>query len=402
MNQPSATPSNRKGRLLLGALGLTLTFGGISSKINNDLTLENNSLDREVKHQEHTIAEKTSEVSKLSGQRDNLTAEKTQLSHQVLSLGTELAERKLKVADLDQKLLATNASLEKTRSELDASSGREKDLTGKLELAARRESTLRADLTAGVEREGGLKNTIASLERARTDLNSALEMRGAELAEARKREDSIKTDLNARLGELKLGQARETMLKGEVLAGIQREQSAKSSLGALEKEKADMAAAMKSKADEIAKLDKGLGDLNKAFADAQSTKDALLKTNETLGKEKLELMGARDILQKQISELSEKIKALSDQNKGQQSTLQSLQKEKDIVADQFKIVKSEVEAIARQRDSIKGERDQFQGACNELMGKLQQLTEKMKGLEKDFTSLDSLRSEATSLINARP
>ncbi len=402
MNQPSATPSNRKGRLLLGALGLTLTFGGISSKINNDLTLENNSLDREVKHQEHTIAEKTSEVSKLSGQRDNLTAEKTQLSHQVLSLGTELAERKLKVADLDQKLLATNASLEKTRSELDASSGREKDLTGKLELAARRESTLRADLTAGVEREGGLKNTIASLERARTDLNSALEMRGAELAEARKREDSIKTDLNARLGELKLGQARETMLKGEVLAGIQREQSAKSSLGALEKEKADMAAAMKSKADEIAKLDKGLGDLNKAFADAQSTKDALLKTNETLGKEKLELMGARDILQKQISELSEKIKALSDQNKGQQSTLQSLQKEKDIVADQFKIVKSEVEAIARQRDSIKGERDQFQGACNELMGKLQQLTEKMKGLEKDFTSLDSLRSEASSLINARP
>jgi chromosome segregation ATPase len=245
-----------------------------------------------------------------------------------------------------------------------------------------------------------LKNTIASLEKARTDLNGALEMRSTELAEARKREDTIKAELSTRMGDLKLGQERETMLKGEVLAGIQREQTIKTTLSGLEKEKADMAATMKTKADEIAKLDKGLGDLNKAFADAQATKDALLKTNETLGKEKLELMTARDTLQKQINELGEKIKALTDQNKGQQGTLQSLQREKDVLAQQFKTVRTEIDAMAHQRDSLKGERDQFQGACNELMAKLQQLTEKVKNLEKDFISLNEVRAEAASFVSA--
>ena len=151
---------------------------------------------------------------------------------------------------------------------------------------------------------------------------------------------------------------------------------------------------------QIAKLDKGLGELNKAFADAQSTKDALLKTNETLGKEKLELMTARDTLQKQINELGEKIKALTDQNKGQQGTLQSLQQEKNVLAQQFKTVKTEIDAMAHQRDSLKGERDQFQGACNELMAKLQQLTEKVKNLEKDFISLNDVRAEAAGFVSA--
>ena len=80
MNQPSESPSNRKGRLLLGALGLSLTFGGISSKINNDLTTENNSLERNVHAKAATIAEKTAEIGKLSGERETLTAQTKQLN----------------------------------------------------------------------------------------------------------------------------------------------------------------------------------------------------------------------------------------------------------------------------------------------------------------------------------
>ena len=94
------------------------------------------------------------------------------------------------------------------------------------------------------------------------------------------------------------------------------------------------------------------------------------------------------------------IKALTDQNKGQQGTLQSLQQEKNVLAQQFKTVKTEIDAMAHQRDSLKGERDQFQGACNELMAKLQQLTEKVKNLEKDFISLNDVRAEAAGFVSA--
>jgi len=397
--------SNKSGRLLLGALGASLVFGGVSSSINNDLSLKNNSLALNVEHQEKTIVARngeittlTSEGKRLEQERAGLEKETKELGHQVVVLTTDLTERKLQMAELDQKLVATTAILEKTKGELDASTGREKDLGGKLELAGRREAVLKMDLSAGMERETGLKNTIASLEKARTDLNGALEARGTELVEAKKREDGVKAELLARLGDLKLGQERETMLKGEVLAGIQREQTIKTTLSALEKEKTDIAAAMKTKGEEIAKLDKGLSEINKAFADAQATKDALLKTNETLGKEKQELITARDTLQKQINELSEKIKALTDQNKGQQGSLQSLQSEKDVLAEQFRTVKVEVDALSHQRDSLKGERDQFQGACNELMAKLQQLTEKVKSLEKDFISLNQVKSQAAGFV----
>ncbi len=402
MNQTPEPSSNRSGRLLLAALGLSLAFGGISSKINNDLTTEKNSLKLDVADKASTIKTQTGAIHNLTGERDQLFKDNKSLNLQVVTLTTDLTERKLQIADLDKKLVATNATLEKTRHDLDASTGREKDLNGKLELAARRETNLKADLTAGMERETGLKNTITSLEKARTDLNGALEVRASELAEARKREESIKVELNGRIGDLKLAQERETMLKGEVLAGIQREQTIKGSLANLEKEKADMAAAMKTKAEEVAKLDKGLNEINKAFADAQATKDALLKTNENLGKEKLELMTARDTLQKQINELSEKIKALTDQNKEQQGALQSLQQAKDIVSEQFKSVQSEVQSFARQRDTMKGERDQFQTASNELVTKLQQLTEKVKGLEKDFISLNQVRKETAPFVTTPP
>ena len=405
MNQTPEPSSNRSGRILLGALGISLAFGGISSKINNDLTTQNNSLELNVQKKSgiiadntKTIAEKIETINDLTGERDHLLKETKGLEQKVIVLNTDLTERKLQIADLDKKLVATSSNLEQTKNQLEASTGREKDLNGKLELAGRREATLRADLTAGMEREGSLKNTIASLEKARTDLNSALESRNTEIAEARKREESIKAEINTRMGDLKLSQERETMLKGEVLAGIQREQGVKSSLSAIEKEKADLAAAMKTKAEEVAKLDKGLSDLNKAFADAQSTKDALLKTNETLGKEKSELMTARDTLQKQINELSEKIKALTDQNKTQQGTLQSLQQEKSVIAEQFQTVKNEVDTIALQRDAIKGERDQYQGACNELMAKLELLTNKVKALEKDFISMNNVRNEAAGFV----
>lgn len=400
MNQTPEPSSNRSGRLLL-ALTLSLVFAGVTSSVNNDLNVRNNSLKKNVDEQVLDIKAKSGQITGLTGERKQLLSEKQELTQQVLVLGTDLAERKLQIADLDQKLVATTSSLEKTRTDLEASSGREKNLAGKLELAVRRETNLKADLTAGAERETGLKNTIVSLEKARTDLNGALEMRGTELAETRKREESIKAELSTRLGDLKLGQERETMLKGEVLAGIQREQAIKTSLSGLEKDKAEITAAMKAKSEEIAKLDRGLSDITKAFADTQATKDALLKTNETLGKEKLELMSARDTLQKQINELSEKIKALTDQSKGQQGSLQSLQTEKDVLAGQFRTVKSEIEALAQQRDSLKGERDQFQGACNELMAKLQQLTEKMKSLEKDFISFNEIRSQAAGFVTTR-
>ena len=147
-----------------------------------------------------------------------------------------------------------SASLEKTKTDLETSVSREKDLNGKLELAARRETTLRADLTAGEQRETGLKNTIGSLEKARTDLNSALESRGGEIAEAKKREDMLKADLNTRIGESKLVQERETMLKGDILAAIQREQGLNAKVSGLEKEKATLAASLKTRADEVAKL----------------------------------------------------------------------------------------------------------------------------------------------------
>ena len=405
MNQTPEPSSNRSGRFTLGALVVALSFGGISSKINNDLTTEKHSLEKDVNNNVVIIAEKTDTIAKkidaineLTGERNQLLTETRGLHQQVVSLTTDLTERKLQIADLDKKLVATTTSLEQTKNQLEASTGREKDLNGKLELAGRREATLRADLTAGIEREGSLKNTIASLEKARTDLNSALESRSLEIAEARKREEFIKADLSTRMGDLKLSQERETMLKGEVLAGIQREQGAKSSLSAIEKEKSDLAAAMKTKAEEVAKLDKGLSDLNKAFADAQATKDALLKTNETLGKEKSELMTARDTLQKQINELSEKIKALTDQNKTNQGSLQSLQQEKSVVAEQFKTVQNEIHSIALQRDALKGERDQFQAACNELMSKLELLTTKVKALEKDFISMNNTRNEAAGFV----
>jgi chromosome segregation ATPase len=398
MNQTSEPASNRSGRFLAGGLGLALVFGGVTSKINNDLTLQNNSLERNVAEKTNTIADKVRNILDLTGEKDQLVQDNKDLNHKVVVLGTDLTDRKLQIADLDKKLVATTATLEQTKTNLEASTTREKDLGGKLELAARREATLRADLTAGMERETGMKNTIASLEKARTDLNGALEMRGMELAETRKREEAIKTELSARLGDLKLGQERETMLKGEVLAGIQREQTLKTSVTGMEKEKADLAAAMKAKADEVAKLDKNVSEINKAFADAQATKDALLKTNESLGKEKLELITARETLQKQINELSEKIKALTDQNKGQLNSLQSLQSEKAVLAEQFKSVKTEIETLGRQRDALKGERDQFQGACTELMAKLQQLTEKVKGLEKDFISLNEIRSATEGFV----
>ena len=405
MNQTPEPSSNRSGRIWAGALGAALTFGGVSSKINNDLTTQNNSLERNVEEKALTITEKSKtieenvlKISDLSGERDHLIKENQALDQKVTVLTTDLTERKLQIAGLDQKLVATTNTLEQTKNQLEASTGREKDLSGKLELAGRREATLRADLTAGMEREGSLKNTIASLEKARTDLNFALEARSTEITEARKREETIKADLSTRMGDLKLAQERETMLKGEVLAGIQREQGVKTTLSTVEKEKADLAAAIKTKADEVAKLDKGLSDLNKAFADAQATKDAMLKTNETLGKEKTELMTARDTLQKQINELSEKIKALTDQGKANQGSLQSLHAEKNILAEQFKTVKIEVDSIALQRDAIKSERDQYQGACTELMAKLELLTSKVKALEKDFISMNNTRSEAAGFV----
>ena len=405
MNQPSEPTSNRSGRLLAGALGAALTFGGVSSKINNDLTTQNNSLERDVAEKvvvigdkTKTIAEKVAEIGELTGERNSLLTENKGLNQRVVTLTTDLGERKLQIKELDAKLVATTESLEATKNLLEASTGREKDLTGKLELAGRREEVLKMDVAAGMEREGSLKNTITSLEKARMDLNLALESRMMEVTEARAREEAMKAEIGTRMGDLKLSQERETMLKGEVLAGIQREQSVKTSLSAAEKEKADLAAAMKTKAEEVAKLDKGLSDLNKAFADAQATKDALLKTNEVLGKEKSELMTARDTLQKQINELSEKIKALTDQNKAAQGSLQSLQEEKSVIAEQFRAVQAEVSGLVEQREALKGERDQFQGACSELMAKLELLTMKVKALEKDFISMSQLSGEAAGFV----
>jgi chromosome segregation ATPase len=123
MNALPATPhsepqSNKSGRILIGALGVALVFGGVSSKINNDLTTENHSLEGNVARKAEIITTKEGEIAVLSAEgkqltRDKAALEKTgqELHHQVVTLTTDLTETKLKVVDLDKKLVATTATL---------------------------------------------------------------------------------------------------------------------------------------------------------------------------------------------------------------------------------------------------------------------------------------------------
>jgi chromosome segregation ATPase len=105
-------------------------------------------------------------------------------------------------------------------------------------------------------------------------------------------------------------------------------------------------------------------------------------------------MSARDSLQKQIDELSARLKELMERNKAQQTAMEQLQKERDALVAEQKALTIRAEQAEQQSVLIKTERDQFHQISKDLVGRLDSLTRKIRTLEQDFSSLSGASGSA--------
>ena len=101
-------------------------------------------------------------------------------------------------------------------------------------------------------------------------------------------------------------------------------------------------------------------------------------------------------LQKQINELSDKIKSMGEQTKTQQGAIEKLESEKSALETVRNELSMRTTEIAAERDTLRRERDQFQTACTDLVARLETLSGKVKTLEEDFVNLREIEQPSAT------
>lgn len=369
-----ATQTPRMSRLaVIGGTGL-LCLTGISQTENRNLHAANLQWEKAAHSWQQSSEEKGAKIVMLD---KSLVETREQLAFSQDRNATLVSQNGVlntKVNGLTDQLKTTTGKFDKAKYDLAAMTDKAGKLDRELANSNKNAELLKSEVEAGGKRELTMKETITSLEKAKTELASAIALKEAQL----KSLDGEKSEL------------------AKQLTGHQ-----------------EMLAAEQEKAKALATTNEGMS------KELSTTKKAV----DTLNEEKTQLVAARDELIKKLTDLDSQVKLLQEKNKGQENANQQLKEERDTLdaqtsklSTQVKGLNSQMESMAAQattqqalvttlgqeRDTLKVERDQLTGACSELMRKLEQLSKQVKILQSDFLTLRRLKEEASASLTTTP